>query len=972
MRSFYEIATELDILKSIYNPAKEDIEKLLRIIKGDGELTCYFYEEDEDMPRPAAGWVKLLEEYGEFEELANISEEIGKVQWLKAKYIAESAKEKPEEVIKIINSVKPKDEHIQGMFLEALVNVPNEDVEKADWIFWQYFKERKFNIWYFIGENAAKLILKISEVNPDKAFAMAKELLEVWLPENKKDGYFQEPVARFEDYQYEELLKKNFKELWEKYPIRATKALTEIISYYFEKFVSKEEREYKSYFYSVIRDFEEDEPLGRHHLTTLVKAICEIGKYVIESNERTAENFFEVLRSREEGIFKRIELYVLRFVKDKSYAGRVNELIGDKKNFDNEYISFDYGHLLRDKFKWITEENKKLYERWIRELKVDDEEDYRKRFEKYRGRKCEDKDIEAFENGLRATRLYPVRAVFPELYTDFKEKSGWSDEDIRPWRAGEVREGSWSEGSWSEGSPKTKEEMLEMSVKDVFEFLRNPENYKEPKDGGYRPNSVASALAYTFQQVVKEKQCEYINAEINEVIELPERFLSKYFYGLSEALGKRRVEDFPWERLLTVARAVVDRYGQDAKYGNVFNPMLNCIREGFEKQNKIEFSECILDSIYEIIKPLIELKEEKEDTLEQDPVQKRCNSFTGDAFLICLSLGIICRRDFLPKFERDFREKIREIFDKVLNNIRTDRTLCTFGSDFARIYWLDAEWVESNIEEILSEELWSIVWNTYLIWGRPSRDLFRFLDAKGIYDRAIGLIEKSENEVKDSREDPDKKLANHIVIAYFNGWLEEDQSQILERFLEKAHDKLRGRAARFFTTGFKSIKEEERHDEHTVSRLRTYWESRLEAISQEPEAHLEEAKALACWVVDSPFPAEETLRLVGESLKISGGKIGRTRGVHNFINSVCDFAKGNELQAVRCIRKMINNENVAIHFTFYEEKLTELINSILKSSDTSKELLQETAKLVDEFGRLHKYEYRDIYGKLVEKSKRMK
>ena len=29
-------------------------------------------------------------------------------------------------------------------------------------------------------------------------------------------------------------------------------------------------------------------------------------------------------------------------------------------------------------------------------------------------------------------------------------------------------------------------------------------------------------------------------------------------------------------------------------------------------------------------------------------------------------------------------------------------------------------------------------------------------------------------------------------------------------------------------------------------------------------------------------------------------------------------------------------------------------------------------KLVDEFGRLHIYEYRDIYGKLVEKSKRMK
>ena len=967
MTEFYKKVTELDILKSIYNPAKEDIEKLLRIIKGDEELTCYFYEEDEDMPRPAAGCVKLLAEYGQFEELANIREEIGKVQWLKAKYLAESAKGKPEEVIKVINSIKPKDEHIQGIFLEALVNVRNEDVEKADWIFWQYFKERKFNIWYFIGENAAKLIVKISEVNPDKAFAMAKELLEIWLPKDEKDGYFQEPVARFEDYQYEELLGKNFKKLWEKYPIRATKALTEIISDYYQKFVSDKDREYKSYFYSVIRDFEGDEPLGRHHLTTLVKVICEIGKYAVGLNKRTVGDFFEVLRSREEGIFKRIEIYVLRFVKDESYAGRVNELIGDKKYFDNAYIISDYGYLLRDKFKWITKETRELYERWIRELKVDDVEDYRKGFEKHRGRKCEDKDIEAYENGLRAQRLYHVREVYPKLYKDVKEKSRWSEEEIRPWRVGEV-----TEVSWSEDSPKTKEEMLKMSVKDVFEFVSNPENYKEPKDGGYRPNSVASALAYTLQQVVKEKQSEYVDAEINEVIELPERFLSKYFYGMWDAVREKKDQGFPWERFMTVARAVVDKHGQKAEYSNVFNPMLNCIREGFGEPNKIEYSECILDSIYEIVRTLIELTEEKEESYEKDPVQTRANSFTGDAFMICLSLGIVCRRDFPEKFERDFREKMREIFCNVLNNIRTPWTLCTFGSDFARIYWLDPEWIESNIEEILSEEFWSIVWKAYLVWGRPSRDLFRFLDAQGIYDRAIGLIEKSENEVKDSREDPDKKLANHIVIAYFNGWLEEDQSQILERFLEKASDKLRGRAARFFTTGFKSIKEEERHDENTVSRLRTYWESRLKAISQKPEEHLEEAKALASWVVDSPFPAKETLKYVSESLKISDGKLGRNRDVYHFINSVCDFAEGNELQAVRCIRKVINNENVAIHFSFYKEKLTELINSILKSSETSKELLQETAKLVDELGRLHIYTYRDIYGKLVEKSQRMK
>jgi hypothetical protein len=44
----------------------------------------------------------------------------------------------------------------------------------------------------------------------------------------------------------------------------------------------------------------------------------------------------------------------------------------------------------------------------------------------------------------------------------------------------------------------------------------------------------------------------------------------------------------------------------------------------------------------------------------------------------------------------------------------------------------------------------------------------------------------------------------------------------------------------------------------------------------------------------------------------------------------------------------------------------------IKSRKASRRLLQETSKLLDELGRLYIYKYRDIYGKLVEKSKRMK
>jgi hypothetical protein len=54
------------------------------------------------------------------------------------------------------------------------------------------------------------------------------------------------------------------------------------------------------------------------------------------------------------------------------------------------------------------------------------------------------------------------------------------------------------------------------------------------------------------------------------------------------------------------------------------------------------------------------------------------------------------------------------------------------------------------------------------------------------------------------------------------------------------------------------------------------------------------------------------------------------------------------------------------------KKLQHRTGGYIRSRKASRTLLQETSKLVDELGRLHIYTYRDIYGKLVEKSKRMK
>jgi hypothetical protein len=51
----------------------------------------------------------------------------------------------------------------------------------------------------------------------------------------------------------------------------------------------------------------------------------------------------------------------------------------------------------------------------------------------------------------------------------------------------------------------------------------------------------------------------------------------------------------------------------------------------------------------------------------------------------------------------------------------------------------------------------------------------------------------------------------HLMIAYFNGWMEYKDS-LLRRFFEKADAKLRGQAAEFMTTGFGDLPGDINHD----------------------------------------------------------------------------------------------------------------------------------------------------------------
>jgi hypothetical protein len=331
-------------------------------------------------------------------------------------------------------------------------------------------------------------------------------------------------------------------------------------------------------------------------------------------------------------------------------------------------------------------------------------------------------------------------------------------------------------------------------------------------------------------------------------------------------------------------------------------------------------------------------------------------SVQGSSFGQIVSLGIVSKSDFASIYENFLREEMRQVYGFIAHEVKRTEVNCTFGSDFARVYWLDKEWVESNLDSIFYEELWDAVWGAYVSWGRPSPACFKFLIEKSIYVRASERI-RAGNKYQ-FRKKPDEGLMEHLMIGYFNGWI-DFESDVSKIFFNKASAELRAKAAGFMTTGFKSVNEEGgKEKDEVVERMRNFWNVRLAAIKDKPEENQKEAIELTGWVEDSVLPAKETLELLEITLDLSGGKIGELRDAREFIEGICDLGKGNEILALRCLKKASLDKNMHAPWSIIHEPLVKFLEGL------PQEARGEGKDVADLYGRYNPDKFHGVWKKL--------
>ena len=949
-KRYYENVMVLEKLRVLSEPAEADIKKVLGIIKDDVELTLYFY----DVLDP--GWVELLDKAGEFEGLRE--KETGMIGKYKAHYLKKCAETKADDVLGIIEKIDAQDINIQGTLIRTIVNMPEETAIKGIGVVTKYLDKQENKWWYAIGESAAKLMVKLVVNHPDKAFEVADALLDAWVSEEKTYG--KDIVAKFSEDEYSKLMLEYYKKVWEANPERAVRVLIKILNRCLETLDEKEDVS-RSFSYGLeLGDLDKIDMNHPRIRTVLVKGICEAGRVLIDKESGKVSNLLDLLEGTNRVIFLRIAMYLLRFVKPDTEKDRISKLVGNKEYF-KEYNPCwnEHRRLLNDKFDEVGEQARKVFVEWVAKQKITEKR--KKEVEEWcRKNNDELPDFEKWENQAKAKELYLVQERFRELYEEYHKKSGVNDADLAPRRmVSEARD-----VSPMEGTPLAAEEMAKKKVDDVLDYILEPKNYEGRKKADEWHDPV-DALRSTFKEDVKKRPKKYLGCDITKLKAIPASFLTSLFYGLNDSIRDGSFEKYGWEHLIEVATEVVNEKHQDETYRSCFSAIVGILRDAFsERDNAIELDKSMAKQFWSILASLVhfpmgDMSRFGEEGHERDPMQIRCNIVAGEALGITVSLGIACKKRFEDYWTKELKGEMRECWEFALIEIKEPGVNCVFGVNFSRIYWMDNEWVEKNLENLFSDKNWDEIWGTYTSWGRPSPDGFKLLVDKGKYKLAVDML-GTENKFKFGKE-PDKGLTEHLMIGYFNGWIDYEH-EVLQKFFDKAPAGLRAKAARFLATGFKDLNEKGGNEKKEVAaRMKQYWESRLTMMDKE------EAIGFMKWVGDSVLDGKETLEFVEKTLNISGGELSKHGDTKGFVEGVCEFGKekGNELLALRCFKKAAAYENMHMTWSRIQEPLVNFLGAMV---DISEDVRSAAIEVADAYGRYNPDKFRGVWAKLNEKN----
>jgi len=322
---------------------------------------------------------------------------------------------------------------------------------------------------------------------------------------------------------YEQILKKYYPELVKAKPFPSLELLCDLLEKAIKFSSHRNELQDTEYFSYIWRPAIEDHPqnIGR-----------DLKKVLVTGLRDTAE-------------IQRIALHLLRIFPEQAKI-LITERLTNRELFEDVDVQHEYVLLLRENFSILSEKDKQTILKWIEE--GPDIERFKKRVQETTNREPSEEEIKRYRDIWQRDRLAWIGPenlpkVWRNRYGTLVQQYGEPEHPEFP-----VYTFSWTGPT----SPLDAEELKEMSVEEIVEFLKSwipPENIY----GGPSPEKLGQVLS----SVVAEDPQRFAE-KANLFCGLDPTYVRALLSGFKEALREHR-KTFDWEQVLKLCQWVVDQ-----------------------------------------------------------------------------------------------------------------------------------------------------------------------------------------------------------------------------------------------------------------------------------------------------------------------------------------------------------------------------------------------------------------------------
>lgn len=514
-----------------------------------------------------------------------------------------------------------------------------------------------------------------------------------------------------------------------------------------------------------------------HQQTTFTDRYeCQMVHFVRDMFERSEPDQIKAkinnLINEEHPIFKRIAVHTINY-----HYSDLNELFWNWKEnpLDEDELKHELWELLNDNCSSFTKKDIEKVMRWIEskdyyvpvELRDDN------------GRK------EPLAYQKKEWLLAILKTDDPDVLTSYEKYN-----KICPTELDHPGFDYWSEGgtSWGTISPIEKVELLDKSNEEIAEYLIT---YKEEQ--GWNKPSI-EGLSEILRNSVSENPDKFAN-DMTPFLTVQRTYQHALLWGLLEAW--RTKKDFAWDGILNFTSQIIEsdefwneKYGEGSwNYRNwIVSQIADLIKEGTKDDNHA-FDAELLPHAENILLILVE-KTESDLSEMDDIITSVLNSSKGKIFSAMINYSRHYARLFRNEQGDKWVEAIKEDFDRRLNR-EVEPSLdvsVILGEYLANLYYLDEDWVKSNINRIFLKDNdvhWRAAFTGYLFNSSTVyTKLYFLLRENGHYAKGLGT-HFSDHHIEE-------RLVQHICLGYIEEWekLDDDKSLITKLIKNRNVDQL--------------------------------------------------------------------------------------------------------------------------------------------------------------------------------------